>query len=214
MKLYLTKTLTLYAVLSFGFCLFRELFSVGFVSCRARLLFYVVPLLVLFINMLVQLKLEKDHEEKRNILFKETLNLFTLYGLALVSLLLLSRRQYPASFQIHLINLVPFRGIVAFLTSSSPIVAFVNIGGNLIALAPMRLFIPFLFGKKVESAGAFLLLIVALVVAVESLQLLIRVGSADVDDLILNTLGAFIAYMAYRKYIEPRVEGLKPSPAP
>ena len=44
--------------------------------------------------------------------------------------------------------------------------------------------------------------VILLLLAVELAQLVLRVGSFDVDDIILNTLGAWIGYIAFRLFIQ------------
>ena len=82
----------------------------------------------------------------------------------------------------------------------------INIFGNIAAFVPFAFFVPLLF-KKVRSLGRFLIFIVCTVCAVEILQLLLFTGLCDIDDLILNSLGASVAYaLLHMKFIKPIVE--------
>ena len=47
--------------------------------------------------------------------------------------------------------------------------------------------------------------------AVETVQFIFTVGSADIDDLILNTMGAWLGYLAYKGIlIKPKNEKSSP----
>ncbi len=95
-------------------------------------------------------------------------------------------------------NLVPFRtvsrmtkALIAGNYNASHYA--VNIAGNLAAFAPFALFLPLLF-KKCGKLVVFFAATSAAILAVEICQLLLRVGSFDVDDYILNILGALILF--------------------
>lgn len=72
-----------------------------------------------------------------------------------------------------------------------------NLGGNVLGFVPFGLLFPLLFRWKPN-------LIVTLVfgflfsLALELLQWFMAVGSFDVDDLLLNTIGVFVGYLAFR----------------
>ena len=95
-------------------------------------------------------------------------------------------------------NIVPFRTIKLFIEGYiNGYVNFknfcINILGNLFAFMPCALFIPILF-KKVNKYYKFLIILVISVVLIEILQFITMSGSCDIDDLILNIVGATIAY--------------------
>lgn len=58
----------------------------------------------------------------------------------------------------------------------------------------MGFFIPILMGNKIRNWLQFTLLMIIIVFFVELLQFVFNVGVADVDDIVLNTLGALIVY--------------------
>lgn len=96
-------------------------------------------------------------------------------------------------------NLIPFRTLRLFaglLDSSKPEyvrAAIINLGGNIIMFIPLGLLLPRVFPKCTSLLRA-LLSTAAIITAVELLQLFTLVGSCDIDDLILNTLGAGLGY--------------------
>jgi glycopeptide antibiotics resistance protein len=103
-------------------------------------------------------------------------------------------------------NLVPFYSIGKYLKVSdfSSLVEFViNILGNIIVFMPVGIFIPYLFHNKTWAYKINFILIIGFLFSfgVESIQFIISVGVFDVDDLILNTLGALIGWKLYCRYM-------------
>ena len=68
-----------------------------------------------------------------------------------------------------------------------------NVFGNIVCLMPLALFIPILF-KKINNTKKFLIVILCVTLGIELVQFITYTGSCDIDDIILNTLGAFIMY--------------------
>ena len=102
------------------------------------------------------------------------------------------------NYMLNSFNIIPFSTISMYLNSYSShemnfSVIITNIFGNLIALTPMALFLPMLI-KKCNKTVIFTLITTIAVIAIELLQLIFVSGSCDIDDLILNVLGAVIAY--------------------
>lgn len=91
-------------------------------------------------------------------------------------------------------NFIPFKTITSYIKGwllgnvyTRSII--MNIVGNLIAFSPFGIFCPLLF-KKLKSFKNFSVFIVLVLAAVEIAQLYFMAGSCDVDDVILNFIGA------------------------
>lgn len=93
-------------------------------------------------------------------------------------------------------NLIPFKTISLYISRQDR-VAIINLLGNLIAFAPMGIFLPLLFKKQTKLQN-FILTNIAIILAIESLQFLSLSGHFDIDDLILNLLGALIIYGLFK----------------
>lgn len=96
-------------------------------------------------------------------------------------------------------NLIPFKeiGRFYFYRDIVGIRAFVtNLFGNVIAFMPFGFLMPILRkrDRRVVNA-AFMTFLLSLFI--EVVQLLTRVGSFDVDDLILNTMGGILGYVLF-----------------
>ena len=71
-----------------------------------------------------------------------------------------------------------------------------NIFGNVVGFVPFGYILPVMHCRfqncLLVTLGGF-----SLSLCVETAQLVFRVGCFDVDDLVLNTLGAFLGYVAF-----------------
>lgn len=102
------------------------------------------------------------------------------------------------------LNLVPFRTLHLFgslLDSARPEyvrAAVINLGGNIVMFIPLGFFLPRVF-DAVNNLQRTLLTTAAIITLVEIMQLFTLVGSCDIDDLILNVLGAAIGYWTHKQ---------------
>lgn len=100
---------------------------------------------------------------------------------------------------IYRYNLVPFKEIMRFYTYRElvGIRAFVlNLFGNVLAFLPFGMMMPIISWRYrgfVKVTGLTFLLSLS----IECIQLLTKVGSFDVDDLLLNTLGGIIGFCIF-----------------
>ena len=138
--------------------------------------------------------------------------LFYLY-LAALLWVLFNRNRYvdgiPYWDQVQqYLNLRPFKTISLYwrlLTDPvRPVLtklAVYNLAGNILLFVPMGVMVPTLW-EKFRNLARTLLLIAAVVTAAELLQVLILAGSCDIDDLILNLLGAALGYPLHKILIK------------
>ena len=96
-------------------------------------------------------------------------------------------------------NLVPFRTIETYISDLSFSVAFMNIFGNIIPFIPMGFLIPMAFPSQ-RNMIKTLITSFLLIFSVEILQLMLFLGSFDVDDIILNLLSCFIGFILFKAY--------------
>ncbi|MBR4881932.1 MAG: VanZ family protein [Clostridia bacterium] len=68
-----------------------------------------------------------------------------------------------------------------------------NFFGNTMLIFPFGLFLPFLCDRY-KSAKRIFVLFVLVIISVELTQLLLRVGSVDTDDLLINVAGGMAGY--------------------
>ncbi|MFR4350087.1 MAG: VanZ family protein [Roseburia sp.] len=96
-------------------------------------------------------------------------------------------------------NLVPFKEISRFIKYRKVLgmqAVFLNIAGNVMAFVPFGAFLP-IFSGRCRRFFYTAFYSFELSILVELLQLVFKVGSFDVDDLILNTLGGMLGFLVY-----------------
>lgn len=118
--------------------------------------------------------------------------LLAVYGAVMVWLLLLQRSPAPTMQ----LNLVPFRTVCTQIADLcwgvDAVHTCVNLFGNVVMFVPLGL-LPVLWQRQ-RRLGTYLLTAAALITAAELLQLVTRLGMADVDDLLCNLLGAWLGF--------------------
>ena len=82
--------------------------------------------------------------------------------------------------------------------SSEFLNCFTNLFGNLAVFVPFSLFLPKIFGKA-NTRGGFFAMMMGLLLFVEIGELVFMSGFFDVDDIMLNLGGAWIAYELLQK---------------
>lgn len=110
--------------------------------------------------------------------------------------------RYLDSFLMNRVNLIPFRTVLEYLNSFSiPFhTKIINLLGNTLAFAPFGFFAHVILNKK-PSLLKFTLLMVSASLLIEVIQLIFLVGSCDIDDIILNVLGAVFSYLIFKTKI-------------
>lgn len=103
-------------------------------------------------------------------------------------------------------NLVPFKEIKRFIRyfwqlGLTAVIA--NIVGNVAAFMPFGFCLPMLNGHKIRFYDCMLYTF-GLSLGIELIQLVSKVGSFDVDDLMLNTLGGVLGYITFLCYKKMR----------
>ncbi|AFQ43981.1 VanZ family protein [Desulfosporosinus meridiei] len=98
-------------------------------------------------------------------------------------------------------NLIPFKTILTYISwvnDDNIDVWFYNLFGNVLAFMPMGFLLPLVF-TKLKSAKAIMITIFITSSVLEGIQLISKLGTADIDDVILNTLGGFLGYLLLMK---------------
>jgi len=91
------------------------------------------------------------------------------------------------------VNLEPFKTIGIYQTLGKQIL------GNFVMLLPLGIYLPLLYARLRKAYSFFAVLLICLVsVAIELLQLATSYHSADIDDVILNTLGGGTGFIIYQ----------------
>ncbi|UYG97578.1 VanZ family protein [Cytobacillus firmus] len=95
-------------------------------------------------------------------------------------------------------NFVPLKTINGYVLAISNgsmnlIIPIKNLAGNVAAFLPMGIFLPY-FIRRLNTLNSFAVTMTVMIISVEIIQLATRRGSLDIDDFILNIIGALIGF--------------------
>ena len=198
------------SILLIGFVMIFSLLPDIFLNVIVTLGGFVIPIFLIIITMIIEIKKANDIQEKSQIRNFWLKILFIIYCLFLITILFLNSEYRimggvenintfsKEHFEIS--NIIPFATIQNYITRliSNDIntsIVIINFTTNLLLFAPMGFFIPILFEKRIKNLKQFAIMIIAITMIIEILQFITYRGSADIDDVILNTIGAIIVYM-------------------
>lgn len=131
---------------------------------------------------------------------------FGIYCFILLSLLLLNRASlYTRDFTEYAqnsVNLIPFQTLMELFRrhaeqSINTDIVFDNAVGNFLLFFPMGVYLPCM-DQNTRKLPRLLLTVFLIVLLLETLQLVFRVGSFDVDDILLNVAGAAAGFGIWR----------------
>lgn len=139
--------------------------------------------------------------ETKHIIRRTGIVLFVIYVLLLIYFLFFSEEygRVAAAERAYRYNLVPFVEIRRFWIYREQVgtfAMFTNIFGNVLGFIPFGFILP-VINRRMRSGFLITLSGFGLSLTVEVIQLVAKVGCFDVDDLILNTLGALSGYLAF-----------------
>ncbi len=126
--------------------------------------------------------------------------IFILYLILMVYFLFFSEQLGRVPSDTYHYNLKPFTEIKRYITYSKEIGSFnviLNLIGNVICFMPFGFVLPIISIKQRNIFKVTALSCLCSMV-IETVQLVSKLGSCDVDDVILNTLGGFAGYVLFR----------------
>lgn len=135
----------------------------------------------------------------RRVMLPTCAAIFGLYCVLLLDVVLFDSVWFDREPEaVRTINLIPFRIIVAFVSSMLDsrglfLQAVWNVGGNLVLFCPFALFLP-LCAKWTGKWYGVLGISAACIVAVELAQYISARGNGDIDDVILNLSGVMLLW--------------------
>lgn len=102
-------------------------------------------------------------------------------------------------------NFVPFKTISTYFKaildgSMNMDIPIKNLAGNFILFLPMGIYLPS-FIRRINKVSVFCISMILLLFIIEVMQVVTRRGSFDIDDCILNLLGALIGFGIWKTKI-------------
>jgi glycopeptide antibiotics resistance protein len=125
-----------------------------------------------------------------------------IYALIMIKLLFLRGSSY--SWDVYNYNLIPLKTIKRYIMNRNHINSNIwinNLLGNIVLFIPLGIFIPIL-NKRLLETKLFISTILIALFCVELVQMLTKVGTFDIDDVILNSLGAMIGLVLTKLFIK------------
>ena len=126
--------------------------------------------------------------------------IFIIYCFVLVYVLFLSRGTRDgftfAEYMRRFTNFIPFKTIIEYVQryiDGYRNLSVLNLLGNFVLFMPMGVLLPCVI-RKLDRFWKVTLTVLGMVVMVEIVQGILRVGSVDIDDVIFNVVGAMIGY--------------------
>lgn len=139
---------------------------------------------------------------------------FILYLFVLAVILFLRPREIWLDMPIleyikYSSNIVPFKTISTYINaifggSMNTDIPIKNLIGNFILLLPMGIYLPFIT-KKINKMNILSIFMIILLFIIEVVQLVTRRGSFDIDDFILNIIGALIGFGIWKTKIFQKI---------
>ena len=134
--------------------------------------------------------------------------LFIIYMCVLVYVVFFAEAMGRTPQDGYVYNLTPLKEIKRFMkyiwdNDALGRAARLNIFGNIIAFIPFGIYLPYTSESKLGFISTFLYTF-SMSLTIELVQLITKVGSCDVDDIILNALGGVIGYILWYIYTKLR----------
>ena len=156
-----------------------------------RLLIIIVVSLFIFIGNKIYSDNYVEKIEDKNKIKKISQTIIFIYYIILIFNMVFFARYNT----INDYNLIPFKSINNILKNGTIYSIFINIFGNLFVFMPLEYFLIDLFKIKKFSLNFIISLII--IILIELIQFIFKVGVLDIDDIILCTLGMVIFYVCY-----------------
>lgn len=139
--------------------------------------------------------------------------LFVIYIVMLLLYTFLFGGWHPrwnvSDYYLRMSNFIPFKTMGSYIFKLSTNHIDVDLAvrfflGNFICLMPLAVYFKVIHQKKFSFV---ILLSCAVSVVMEAVQLLLRIGTADIDAVILRLLGTAAAYLICALICKPKVKG-------
>ena len=121
---------------------------------------------------------------------------FAVYLVAMVYFLFFCEEMGRVPSRTYRYNFEPFTEIKRCLSHSDRLYVILNLFGNVVCFVPLGFVLPILSSKRWSFIKVTFLSMSASIL-IEVIQLVTKLGSCDVDDIILNTCGGIIGCIIY-----------------
>lgn len=159
-----------------------------------RLFMVIIASILIIIGNIIYGNNYVDKIEDKNKIYKFSMSIvFIYYVILLFNMVIFARYDSVYGY-----NFIPFKSIYGALKSGNLYFMIINILGNLLVFMPLEYFIINLF--KVKKFSLNFMLSFVLILIIEILQFVFKVGVFDIDDILLSVLGMMIFFVIYNKF--------------
>ena len=159
-----------------------------------RLFMVIIASILIIIGNIIYGNNYVDKIEDKNKISKFSMSIvFIYYVILLFNMVIFARYDSVYGY-----NFIPFKSIYGALKSDNLYFMIINILGNLLVFMPLEYFIINLF--KVKKFSLNFMLSFVLILIIEILQFVFKVGVFDIDDILLSVLGMMIFFVIYNKF--------------
>ena len=165
MKKIINGIVIVLSIILIGFVMISSIIPNIVLNVKVTIGGFVIPIFIIIITMIVEIKKSKDAQEKSEIRNFWLKALFIIYCLLLITILFLNNEYRMGGFQnintfskehFETSNLIPFATIIEYVIGviSNDIntsIVIINFATNLLLFAPMGFFIPVLFQSKIKN---------------------------------------------------------------
>lgn len=134
-------------------------------------------------------------EDKKKVKKLSQIIIFIYYIILLFNMVVFARYNSINSY-----NLIPFKSIIDVINNGNIYFIIINTFGNLLIFMPLEYFIIELF--NVKNFKFNFALSITIILLIELLQFIFKVGVLDIDDLIMCILGMMFFYIFYNSLIK------------
>ena len=202
MKIWLKKIIVVLPVLFVSLVYLRDVYNESYSDATfKRVAGFILSICLLYIWVLfVTIRKKQDHYLP--VLIQSSFFVYVFAVLQLTGYFILFKEisshgwwdKMNHRIQTHdHVNFTPFKTMGIYSTFDR------QVAGNFIMLFPLGFYLPLLFRKLRKLLAFFVVLLISFFVsvAIEILQLATNYRSTDIDDVILNTLGACLGFLVY-----------------
>lgn len=159
-----------------------------------RLFMVIIASILIIIGNIIYGNNYVDKIEDKNKISKFSMSIvFVYYVILLFNMVIFARYDSVYGY-----NFILFKSIYGALKSDNLYFMIINILGNLLVFMPLEYFIINLF--KVKKFSLNFMLSFVLILIIEILQFVFKVGVFDIDDILLSVLGMMIFFVIYNKF--------------
>jgi glycopeptide antibiotics resistance protein len=171
---------------------------------------FVIGVPAALIIIVIVFIVNKSKGRKVSVLRETVKFIFITYLVLLVSLALFPINFFPKDVAFGItpgnVNLIPFKTIIFELGRHGSIGIHNNVG-NLVLLAPLGFFVPLLFPRfrklhRCILLGFFVSLAIEILQLLEDYFSLASYRAADIDDILLNVISAFIGFLIFSLFFK------------